>query len=76
MLPLQNNKQHDADAFAGLATVQDPTGVLAAEDAAIAAQQAAQSDADAFAGLATVRDPTGVLAAEDAAIAAQQAARR
>ena len=27
---------------------QDPTGVLAAEDAAIAAQQAAQSDADAF----------------------------
>jgi hypothetical protein len=46
---------------------QDPTGVLAAEDAAIAEQQAAQSDADAFAGLATVRDPTGVLAAEDAA---------
>jgi hypothetical protein len=70
----QQAAQSDADAFAGLATVQDPTGVLAAEDAAIAAQQAAQSDADAFAGLATVRDPTGVLAAEDAAIAAQQAA--
>ena len=70
----QQAAQSDADAFAGLATVQDPTGVLAAEDAAIAEQQAAQSDADAFAGLATVRDPTGVLAAEDAAIAAQQAA--
>jgi hypothetical protein len=62
-------------AFDGLSRgPQDPTGVLAAEDAAIAEQQAAQSDADAFAGLATVRDPTGVLAAEDAAIAAQQAA--
>ena len=57
------------------ATVQDPTGVLAAEDAALAEQQAAQGDADAFAGLATVRDPTGVLAAEDAALAEQQAAQ-
>jgi hypothetical protein len=57
------------------ATVRDPTGVLAAEDAAIAEQQAAQSDADAFAGLAIVRDPAGVLAAEDAAIAEQQAAQ-
>jgi hypothetical protein len=54
--------------------ISDPTGVLAAEDAAIAEQQAAQSDADAFAGLSTVRDPTGVLAAEDQAIADQQAA--
>jgi hypothetical protein len=54
--------------------INDPTGVLAAEDAAIAEQEAAQSDADAFAGLATVRDPTGVLAAEDAAIAEQAAA--
>jgi hypothetical protein len=63
-------------AFDGLSRgPQDPTGVLAAEDAAIAEQQAAQSDADAFAGLATVRDPTGVLAAEDAAIAEQQAAQ-
>jgi len=57
------------------ATVQDPTGVLAAEDAALAEQQAAQGDADAFAGLATVRDPTGVLAAEDAALAEQAAAQ-
>jgi hypothetical protein len=64
----------DTTVFDRLATVRDPNGVLAAEDAAIAEQQAAQSDADAFAGLATVQDPTGVLAAEDAAIAAQQAA--
>jgi plasmid maintenance system antidote protein VapI len=53
--------------------ISDPTGVLAAEDQAIAEQQAAQSDADAFAGLSTVRDPTGVLAAEDQAIADAQA---
>jgi hypothetical protein len=61
--------QGDADAFAGLGTVQDPNGVLAAEDAAIAEQAAAQGDADAFANLSRgPADPTGVLAAEDEAI--------
>ena len=53
----------------------DPNGVLAAEDAAIAEQQAAQGDADAFAAAGTVQDPNGVLAAEDAAIAEQAAAQ-
>jgi hypothetical protein len=66
----------DTTVFDGLPRgPQDPTGVLAAEDQAIAEQQAAQSDADAFAGLATVQDPTGVLAAEDAALAAEAAAQ-
>ena len=66
----------DPTVFDGLSRgPQDPTGVLAAEDAAIAAQQAAQGDADAFGSLATVRDPTGVLAAEDAALAEEAAAQ-
>ena len=66
----------DPTVFDGLSRgPQDPTGVLAAEDAAIAAQQAAQGDADAFRINRAVADPTGVLAAEDAAIAAQQAAQ-
>jgi hypothetical protein len=55
--------------------VNDPTGVLAAEDAALAEEAAARGDADAFGGLATVQDPNGVLAAEDAAIAEEAAAR-
>jgi len=54
---------------------QDPTGVLAAEDQALAEQAAAQGDAAAFDNLAVgPADPTGVLAAEDQAIAEQQAA--
>ena len=52
----------EAEAQAELARINrpidDPTGVLAAEDAAIAEQQALQGDADAFAGLA--RGPTPV----------------
>lgn len=55
--------------------VSDPTGVLAAEDAALAEQAAAQGDADAFANASTIREPTGVLAAEDAALAEQAAAQ-
>lgn len=67
--------------------INDPGGIFAAEDRAIAEQaalvqaeaalveQAAQGDADAFAGLGTVRDPNGVLAAEDRAIAEQAAAQ-
>jgi hypothetical protein len=78
-VPISNNTDSavptPAVAPAPTALTSDPTGVLAAEDAAIAEQQAAQSDADAFAGLATVQDPTGVLAAEDAAIAEQAAAQ-
>jgi hypothetical protein len=57
------------------APLNDPYGILAAEDAAIAEQQAAQGDAEAFNSLSTPRDPYGVLAAEDAAIAEQQAAQ-
>jgi plasmid maintenance system antidote protein VapI len=49
--------------------ISDPTGVLAAEDQAIA-----DSDAEAFEGLSRgPSDPTGVLAAEDQAIADAQA---
>jgi len=54
---------------------QDPTGVLAAEDQALAEQAAAQGDAAAFDNLAVgPADPTGVLAAEDQAIADEEAA--
>jgi hypothetical protein len=55
--------------------VNDPTGVLAAEDAALAEEAAARGDANAFASLGTVQDPNGVLAAEDAALAEEAAAR-
>jgi len=59
----------------GPVSVQDPYGVLAAEDEALRQEEIAQSDADAFASAATVRDPTGVLAAEDAALTEQAAAQ-
>jgi hypothetical protein len=55
-------------------TLSDPTGVLAAEDAALAASAAAADDAEAFRQNEPVDDPYGVLAAEDAAIAEEAAA--
>ena len=56
--------------------LDDPNGVLAAEDAAIAEQEAiARSDADAFDENNRVQaDPGGVLAAEDEAIRQEQIA--
>jgi len=75
-LSQENESQLDATTSAANATtLRDPTGVLAAEDAAIAEQAAAQGDANAFAGISPVQDPTGVLAAEDAALAEQAAAQ-
>jgi hypothetical protein len=55
--------------------IPDPYGVLAAEDAQLAAEAAAQSDADAFGKLSVPRDSNGVLAAEDAQLAAEAAAQ-
>jgi len=75
-LSQENETQLEATTSpANATTVRDPTGVLAAEDAAIAEQQAAQGDVEAFNNVDTVSDPNGVLAAEDAAIAEQQAAQ-
>ena len=54
-------------------TVNDPTGVLAAEDEAIRQEEIARSDAEAF-PTTLPTDPTGVLAAEDAAIREDQIA--
>jgi hypothetical protein len=53
--------------------INDPTGVLAAEDAALAEQAAAEGDVTAFRSNEAVADPYGVLAAEDAEIAREQA---
>jgi uncharacterized coiled-coil protein SlyX len=73
-----------ADAGAGVAalvapantfTVQDTAGILAAEDAQLAAEAAAQGDAEAFGKLSVPRDSNGVLAAEDAQLAAEAAAQ-
>jgi len=62
--------------YAGVAPpTKDPYGLLAAEDAQIAAEAAAQSDAEAFNHLSVPRDPNGVLAAEDAQLAAAAAAQ-
>ena len=55
--------------------IPDPNGVLAAEDAQLAAEASAQSDAEAFGKLSVPRDSNGVLAAEDAQLAEQAAAR-
>jgi hypothetical protein len=56
-------------------TAQDTAGILAAEDAQLAAEAAAQGDAEAFGKLSVPRDPNGVLAAEDAQLAAEAAAQ-
>ena len=56
-------------------TAQDTAGILAAEDAQLAAEAAAQGDANAFGKLSVPRDPNGVLAAEDAQLAAEAAAQ-
>ena len=56
-------------------TAKDTAGILAAEDAQLAAEAAAQGDADAFGKLSVPRDPNGVLAAEDAQLAADAAAQ-
>jgi hypothetical protein len=53
--------------------INDPTGVLAAEDAALAEQAAAEGDVTAFRSNEAVADPYGVLAAEDEEIAREQA---
>ncbi len=55
-------------------TLSDPTGVLAAEDAALAASAAAADDAEAFRQNEPIADPYGVLAAEDAALEEEAAA--
>jgi hypothetical protein len=45
--------------------ISDPHGLLAAEDAQLAAEAVARSDAEAFNHLSVPRDSNGVLAAED-----------
>jgi hypothetical protein len=55
-------------------TLSDPTGILAAEDAALAASAAAADDAEAFRQNEPIADPYGVLAAEEAALAEEAAA--
>jgi hypothetical protein len=54
--------------------IDDPTGVFAAEDAALAAQAVADDDAAIFRLNEPVADPYGVFAAEDAALAEEAAA--
>jgi hypothetical protein len=54
--------------------IDDPTGVLASEDAALAAQAAEEGDVAVFRSNEAIADPYGVLAAEDAAIAEEAAA--
>jgi hypothetical protein len=66
----QQAAQGDAAAFETVGP-RDPTGVLAAEDEALA-----QDEADAFANQSRgPADPTGVLAAEDEALAQEAAAQ-
>ena len=54
--------------------ISDPTGILAAEDAALAAQAAEEGDAAVFRSNEAIADPYGVLAAEDQALAEAAAA--
>jgi hypothetical protein len=70
------NEETGQTYYAGVSPpTKDPYGLLAAEDAQIAAEAAAQSDAEAFNHLSVPRDPNGVLAAEDAQLAAAAAAQ-
>jgi hypothetical protein len=70
------NEETGGTYYAGVApSTKDPYGLLAAEDAQLAAAAAAQGDAQAFNHLSVPRDPNGVLAAEDAQLAAEAAAQ-